>query len=803
MSPTIHRFLFAALLLMSCSTFSNAQTWPANRPEQDPCGAIELCGLSYYSPNAYQGEGTGGAIALGSACTPESNSMWLKVTVIGAGNIVFTITPNNMYDDYDFLVYDGTNATCSTLSSANSLRCNANNNNPGSNINGVVGLNTTSTLITVAGGTFGSSYLQQIAAPVGAVYYILINNFGNYAPNPTGPVSGFNINFAGSTAIFGGSTVPLFQSVTQTCNTVGGISVALNTPVKCSSIAANGSDFELMPGNIPIAGAVGVGCTPAGLVPNLTLTFATGLAPGNYLLRSKIGNDGNTLLNKCDVSQPVGDTIGFIAVSPIQVNAGRDTNICINNSVQLNPTVSGGGGTLGNVFAWTPTAGLSSSTIINPVATPVADVTYTLTVTPFGLTNCAVNDNIQIGVLQGFDIANSDTDICKGSTVILGINGDIRYNFQWTPPTWIADPSQPNTTATPDSTITYTLTATYPGCPDSAQQLTIRVEPLPVVNIGPDRVFCYGDRIFLQPQISPFDYPNYTYQWAPAQYFDRPTDKDPNFTALDNTIISLTVTTQHGCVGIDDANYVVTPQHFVVPSEDVAICPRDTASISATGADSYQWTPARYLTDSVGDAVKAFPPTSTTYTVVGTSPLGCKDTQTVFVRLYPDALISLPDSVTIYPGESYEINAAGNGLYFSWFPSTGLTSANIGNPVATPEVNTRYFVNMQTEYGCKAYDSIDVYVNLESVLDLANAFTPGGTGNRKFMVSRRGIASLKSFTIYNRWGTKVYEGNDIDDGWDGTYKNEIQPMGVYVYRIEAVTNTGKLFKKQGNVTLIR
>ena len=38
---------------------------------------------------------------------------------------------------------------------------------------------------------------------------------------------------------------------------------------------------------------------------------------------------------------------------------------------------------------------------------------------------------------------------------------------------------------------------------------------------------------------------------------------------------------------------------------------------------------------------------------------------------------------------------------------------------------------------------------------------------------------------------------------DGTFKGEAQPMGVYIYTIDAVSVTGKRFTKQGNVTLVR
>jgi gliding motility-associated-like protein len=86
---------------------------------------------------------------------------------------------------------------------------------------------------------------------------------------------------------------------------------------------------------------------------------------------------------------------------------------------------------------------------------------------------------------------------------------------------------------------------------------------------------------------------------------------------------------------------------------------------------------------------------------------------------------------------------------------------------------------------------------------MANAFSPGSESNPVFKVSHLGTASLRSFRIYDRWGVKVFETSNINEGWDGTFNGAPQPLGVYVYTVEAQTNLGKPFIKQGNVTLLR
>lgn len=75
--------------------------------------------------------------------------------------------------------------------------------------------------------------------------------------------------------------------------------------------------------------------------------------------------------------------------------------------------------------------------------------------------------------------------------------------------------------------------------------------------------------------------------------------------------------------------------------------------------------------------------------------------------------------------------------------------------------------------------------------------------NGVFKVSHLGTATLRYFRIYNRWGVKLFETNSISQGWDGTFNGTPQPMGVYIYTVEAQSNTGTIFTKQGNVTLIR
>jgi len=59
------------------------------------------------------------------------------------------------------------------------------------------------------------------------------------------------------------------------------------------------------------------------------------------------------------------------------------------------------------------------------------------------------------------------------------------------------------------------------------------------------------------------------------------------------------------------------------------------------------------------------------------------------------------------------------------------------------------------------------------------------------------------WTIYNRWGQKVFETSSRKTGWDGTYKGRLQPMDVYVYTLDVEFTDGKTVRRTGDISLLR
>ena len=106
-----------------------------------------------------------------------------------------------------------------------------------------------------------------------------------------------------------------------------------------------------------------------------------------------------------------------------------------------------------------------------------------------------------------------------------------------------------------------------------------------------------------------------------------------------------------------------------------------------------------------------------------------------------------------------------------------------------------------TDTLCK---TINIFEPLQ--LDAVNVFTPNNDGANDIFTFKYKSNSISEFycVIIDRWGIKISEILDIDEGWDGTDRNGSESKdGVYFYRYEAKTDNGTEIVGQGNVTLLR
>ena len=99
--------------------------------------------------------------------------------------------------------------------------------------------------------------------------------------------------------------------------------------------------------------------------------------------------------------------------------------------------------------------------------------------------------------------------------------------------------------------------------------------------------------------------------------------------------------------------------------------------------------------------------------------------------------------------------------------------------------------------------SNEVCIPIAFRLFVPNAFSPNEDGINDLFMPVGIFIKDYNMQIYNRWGEKIFESNDIHQGWDGKYKNDYCPAGVYVYQIVVRTAEGKNKKVTGSVHLLR
>ena len=120
-----------------------------------------------------------------------------------------------------------------------------------------------------------------------------------------------------------------------------------------------------------------------------------------------------------------------------------------------------------------------------------------------------------------------------------------------------------------------------------------------------------------------------------------------------------------------------------------------------------------------------------------------------------------------------------------------------------------YWVEVTDKNGCSKRDSVKV--TLENCKDckiyIPTAFTPNNDGTNdifKALQNCNNISGLNfTMRIYNRWGQLIFKSNDINKGWDGTYKNRLLPNGVYIYSFNYSYKPNESIIKKGQIVLIK
>jgi gliding motility-associated-like protein len=263
---------------------------------------------------------------------------------------------------------------------------------------------------------------------------------------------------------------------------------------------------------------------------------------------------------------------------------------------------------------------------------------------------------------------------------------------------------------------------------------------------------------------------------------------------------SVTVTDQRHCSALGSVTVIEPVLLAVSLPADTAICEGSTLILDAGTASSYSWSTGAITQTITVD-------TTNTYYVTVTNATGCSATDDVLVTVVPTPQLSiLPADTSIFQNNDVQLttvvvgNAAGQ---YVWTPAKGLSCADCPDPIASPSDSTEYKVSYTDPTGCKTEAYVTIYVDSFTAVFMPNVFSPNGDGFNDFLAPLgKGIKSY-SWSVYNRWGEKVYDGSGTAASWDGTFQGTMQPVGTYVYTISVTFQNNKTKMLTGSLTLIR
>ena len=573
-------------------------------------------------------------------------------------------------------------------------------------------------------------------------------------------------------------------TINQTNTSCNEITNLCKVATVCNVILVKSADTTLC-GSSPVllfaTGGSSYSWSPAATLddPTSSTPIATPLATTKYYVTA-------TDSAGCSKKDSINITVNNLPA----VTTSNDTSICKNSTVQL----SANGG---SAYTWFPTGSIDNPNTSAPVASPLVSTIYYVTVTD--VNGCSKKDSVQVTVNSLPVITkSSDTSICVNSSAQLSAGGGTSYS--WTPVGSLNNPKIASPIATPANSTTYFIKVTNSyGCSKS-DSIHIHINPVAVITKSNDTTICGHSSVKL------FASGGSTYSWTPASSLDNSTSANPLASPSTTTVYHVNITDSYSCTYNDSVKILVRSPAVFSISPLNSVCSKKAQQLNASGGDTYSWQPSTFLDNPLISDPIAIPDSTITYSVT-ISDTTCRQTATLTTKL---TVLPLPNIQAVSSNDidctlpSSQLSSAG-ALSYTWSPETGLDNFEISNPIASPTATTIYTVTGKDQNGCTNSDTVTVKVNFvgNTIYNLPNSFTPNGDGhNDCFGIKYWGRVSDLDFSIYNRFGQRVFHTSDSNNCWDGTYKGETQKADVFVYTIQAKTPCGNIDKK-GTVTLLR
>jgi gliding motility-associated-like protein len=513
-------------------------------------------------------------------------------------------------------------------------------------------------------------------------------------------------------------------------------------------------------------------------------------------------------------NQNVQDLKNFILQRCDSVKAGFDNcyNVTGPHKVTIKVVPANAGFVAFNSLTLTsfPWTGSYPGTLPN-LATAIPNPNYCFThwsatsssITPnTAATNVSITLNASDTIIAHFAINQTLTTVPETATICAGkgiqleaLNG---FEYNWSPPIGLSCTTCSNPIASPMASTIYTV---GPSSCTSFKQVTITVVPSPTLQLTSSAlVLCEGKTFTSQITATGA----HTYTWSPTNSINNVNSSivivNPTVSTI-YTVIGANNYSTTSCIEQSSINIIVAPQIIPNVSSSVSICAGEKAKFSASGGTNYEWIPADGLNDATLPTVISNATSNMIYTVNISKDGYCSASATTALIVNPLPKVDAGLDSTYNVDEQIFITAKGTGT-ISWIAGEFIVCKECPQTQIQPKRDGCYVAEAINQYGCKVTDQVCISITNNWGMFVPNSFTPNGDGlNDKFLVYANSILSYK-MEIFDRWGKLLFTSNNIDNGWDGTYKNIPCSLGVYNYKLIFKGVDGVVREKLGSITMM-
>lgn len=310
------------------------------------------------------------------------------------------------------------------------------------------------------------------------------------------------------------------------------------------------------------------------------------------------------------------------------------------------------------------------------------------------------------------------------------------------------------------------------GC-FGTDSIAVTVYTLPTVSAGTNQEICEGNAVTLNGSGA------VTYVWDNGV-----TDGVPFNPAVGTITYTLTGTDANNCQNTDQVDVIVHPNPVLVVSPDQTFCLGDSVTLTASGANSYDW-------DGGQSNLPTYvlnPTNNVNISLTGSSTFGCVANHQVNLTLDDPAQVDAGADLIICEGFTANLSASG-GVNYYW-NGPGIMNENNQDISFTVDTSAYYYATITTNFGCDYTDSLLVSISTDPncTIETVSGFSPNDDGVNDYWVIQ-GIEGFSdnTVTIYNRWGDIVFQESGYDNDlikWDGLYNGQKLGAGTYFYLIE-------------------